>query len=58
MKTLLHIAEKVKNQVFDVFAVIFVVFASMVIHVTKADHDAWPSLEEMKNTKNSQKKAG
>ena len=58
MKILLHIAEKVKNQVFDVFAVIFVVFASMVIHVAKADHDAWPSLEEMRNTKINHEKAG
>jgi hypothetical protein len=58
MKTLLHIAEKVKNQVFDVFAGIFVVLASVVIHVSKAEHDTWPSLEEMRNTKINREKAG
>lgn len=47
MKTLRHIADKVMNRVFNVFAVIFVVFASMVIHVSNANHDTWPSLEEM-----------
>lgn len=51
MKTLRHIADKVMNRVFNVFAVIFVVFASMVIHVSNANHDTWPSLEEMRNTK-------
>lgn len=58
MKTLCHTAEKVKNLVFDIFAGIFVVFASVVIHVSKADHDTWPSLEEMKNTKINHEKAG
>lgn len=58
MKTLRHIADKIKNLVFDIFAGIFVVFASVVIHVSKADLDTWPSLEEMKNTKINHEKAG
>ena len=58
MKTLRHITSKVKDLVFDFFAGIFVVFTSMVIHVSKAEHDTWPSLEEMKNTKINHEKAG
>lgn len=58
MKTLRHISEKVQNLVFVFFAGIFVVFASVIIHISKADHDTWPSLEEMKNTKINHEKAG
>ena len=58
MKTHRYIAYKVKNLVFDIIAGIFVIFASVVIHVSKADYDTWPSMEDMKNTKINLEKVG
>ena len=37
-----------KNAAFHIAAVPFVLFSSVVIHLSGAEHDTWPSEEKMK----------
>lgn len=44
----LKLFEKIKDGVFFAAAIPFVLVSSIVIHLSGADHDTWPSEEEMK----------
>lgn len=48
MKMLKKAAEKVKDGLVFLVSIPFVLFSSVVIHLSGADHDTWPSEEEMK----------
>lgn len=52
----MRIFEKIKNVKFGIFAVPFVLFSSIIIRLSGAEHDTWPSFEEMKAGGNHGKK--
>lgn len=51
----MRVFAKIKDIIFGIFSIPFALFASTVIRLSGADHDTWPSFEEMRSSENDGK---